>query len=291
MAYLENKSTDTLGFIKWVGFLLLFIVPQLIYVYVFFIEPNWIQVKYVKIVSPRLSRALAGITVVHISDMHIESLGFREVSMIENINAIKPDLILVTGDLIGNREAVGILWNILSLLEPKTHTYAVCGESDSAIDDLRDARQWNATNTSLIDGKLIRLDIKGKGDTAFWLVGSPSEEGLSRVASIALSGEPVIVVNHRPDIVKQAAMKKVDLVVAGHTHGGQVGITLLQDLFPYAKRSPYIAGLYKVKDTLLYVNRGISSEKGLRFLCRPEITVYEFAPEGKMRYQVLSQDK
>jgi hypothetical protein len=290
MVLLKRASGSAHEVSRWIIIVLLFLLPQFVYAYVFFIEPNWVQTKYVKIASPKLARALSGITIIQISDLHIENIGFCEISLIERINALKPDIIFVTGDMLGSREGVTALWNLLSLLEPRFRTYAIFGESDGVISDLAGASQWDRGKASLLT-RAVRLNVKGKDDSAFWLVGAPSEEELTKAMSQKQEDEPVLLINHRPDVIKMAALKKVDLVFCGHTHGGQVGIPLLQQLFPYSQRSPYISGLYRVKDTLLYVNRGISSEKGIRFFCRPEITVFQFVPEGKTHYRILPQDK
>lgn len=277
-------------FFKWVLFTFIFTFLQFIYVYIFFIEPNWIKVYHIKIVNPRLSRALSGIKIIQISDLHIENLGYREISLIEKVNKLKPDIILITGDMVGSREGITTLWNTLGLFEPQFHTYAIFGDSDGVIADLRNIKQWDKANTYLLDGKAIRINLKEKEDTAFWLVGA-GDENLNKTICDIPKDEPVIFLSHRPDIIKEAAIAKIDLVLAGHTHGGQVGIPLLYRFFSYAKRSNYICGLYKVKDSLFYVNRGIGSEKSIRFFCRPEITVFEFISKGKMRYRILPQDR
>jgi len=284
----SGRSRDA---VVWLIFVALALLLQGLYAYAFIIEPNWVTVTQVKIASPRLARALSGFKVVQLSDLHIEELGFREISVIEKVNRIKPDIVLITGDMVGTREGVRALWSFLSLLEPKEHTYAVFGESDGVIADLRGARQWASANVSLIDGKSLHLNLKGGADTAFWLLGSPSDEELGRVRALNAAGEPVVVVQHRTEQVKQDAVHGADLVVCGHTHGGQVRLPFVDRIFPYARRSPYLSGLFKVKDTLLYVNVGIGSEKGVRFLVPPEITVFTFVPERGSRYRVLPQDR
>jgi len=274
---------------KWLTFVSALLFLQIIYVYAFFIEPNWIQVRQIKITDESLANALSGLRIVQISDLHVENMGYREVSLIEKINNLKPDIILITGDMVGSNEGSGALWDVFALLEPKFHSYAVLGDCDGPLVESVYLKQWDRANVYLLTDKAVRVNLKQKADTFFWLVGL-SSDNLKETTRDIPGDEPVILANHRPDIVKSAAMQKINLVLAGHTHGGQVGIPLLWKLFPYAKRSEYIAGLYKVKDTLLYVNRGISAEKGLRLFCRPEITLFEFVPGGNMRYRTLAQD-
>lgn len=276
--------------LKWAVFILVIIFLQVIYIYIFFIEPNWIRIEHVRIANDKLSRALSGIKVIQISDLEIQNLGYREVLLIEKINKLKPDLILITGDLVGTVEAIHTLWDVLKLLEPKFHTYVVLGDRDGVISDFSFAKQWDKANTYLLDGKAIRVNLKGKDNTYLWLIGKGNKD-LKEITQDISKDEPLILLNHWPDIVKQAAIEKIDLVLAGHTHGGQVGAPLLWKFFPYAKRSNYVSGLYRVRDTLLYVNRGIASEKSIRFFVSPEITVFEFVAEGKMKYRILGQDR
>ena len=88
---------------------------------------------------------------------------------------------------------------------------------------------------------------------------------------------------HFPGLIEDVGDLNIDLYLAGHTHGGQIRLPFygaLVTLSRYGKK--YEAGEYAVGDTILYVNRGIGMEGGLaprvRFLCRPEITVFDIVP-------------
>ena len=83
-------------------------------------------------------------------------------------------------------------------------------------------------------------------------------------------------------------------MLAGNTQGGQVGVKFIRDLSDFAseKLGEFISGLYKVKGTYLYVNRGIGvSERNIRFLCRPEVTVFVFKEKGRMSRVKLPERK
>jgi len=280
---------DTL---KWIVFVAAVTLIQFAYIYAFFIEPNWINIERVKIADPKLAKVLSGIKIVQISDLHLEAMGFKEISLIEKINRIKPDLIFVTGDMIETEQGVPVLWNILNLLEPKIRTYIVHGEADSAVLELKDSQNWDKSKTTLLDNKAIRMDIKNGQDTAFWLLGAYLPEELdSLLSEIKRDHMPVLLLTHRPDMIKSAAVAKINMVFCGHTHGGQVRLPFAAKIMAYADKSPYVAGLYRVQNSLLYVNSGIASKKGIRLFRRPEITLFEFAAEGKSTLpEVLEQD-
>ena len=278
----------------WLLFVVSMLALQAAYIDIFFIEPNWIQQERIRIINPKLSKALGGLTVIHLSDFHIETLGFVEVSLIGMVERLKPDLILITGDVAEFRQSVQPAVDILSLFEPAFRTYMVLGETqgDSAISEIADSPLWDEARVTVLQNKAVRLNIKNEDDSYFWLVNPSAPELLPALIKDVPKEEPIIVLYHFPEVIKRAAVEKADLVLAGNTHGGQCGIALLRRFFPYAARSAYIAGLFKVKEALLYVNRGISSQKGMRFFCRPELTVLEFASEGKMtKPKVLKQDE
>jgi predicted MPP superfamily phosphohydrolase len=219
-------------------------------------------------------------------------MGYREIKLIQLVNKVKPDIILITADLVGKREGLRPLLDILSLLEPRLFTYVIFGDSDGAIEDLKASSVWSKAGVCVIENKAIALDFLNKKDSAFWLIGTTSAEELERLLQGIPRDKPVILLSHSPDIVKEAALRGVDLVLSGHTHGGQVGVDFIRRLFPYSVRSVYIAGLYQVGAALLYVNRGIGSEKELRFLCWPEVTVFSFFPEAAPTLpKALKQDE
>ena len=89
-------------------------------------------------------------------------------------------------------------------------------------------------------------------------------------------GIPSILLSHSPRIFEEAVSENINLVLAGDTHGGQVGIPFLVKMSAYANRDKYLKGLFEEKTTKMYVNRGIGTKTlALRFFCRPEISVIE----------------
>jgi len=117
----------------------------------------------------------------------------------------------------------------------------------------------------------------------FWLVGvdDPVEgfANLSEALGSVPPGSPEILLAHGPKIFEKAIQEKINLVLVGHTHGGQIGIPFLIHLSDYANRTPYMKGLFKKESTQMYVNRGIGTKMlNVRFLCRPEITLIEIKP-------------
>lgn len=275
----------------FLGIVLSLFILQGLYVYAFFVEPNILSVERIKIYSSSLHRTLGGLKIIHISDIHLADLSYLTVKLIQTIRKIEPDIIFISGDIIGTRSAIGNFYNFFSLLRPTKATYIVFGDSDNSIRDIFNPERLRAHSTYYIQGKVLNLNFKEDKSSFFWLVGCyGSEDGFIQNLDLPKNG-PKILLTHRPDIIKSAALKGFDLVLAGHTHGSQTGISILRRVFGYAYRSPYISGLYKVRNTFLFVNRGIYSEKHVRLFSPPQLAILEFLPGSKENYRILPQDR
>ena len=93
-------------------------------------------------------------------------------------------------------------------------------------------------------------------------------------AAVRHDGEPVILLVHEPDILPEVARYDVDLMLSGHTHGGQVRFPFLPAMFLPELGRNYMEGLFRLGSTQLYVNRGVGTVNlPFRFNCPPEITL------------------
>jgi predicted MPP superfamily phosphohydrolase len=143
---------------------------------------------------------------------------------------------------------------------------------------------FGGTGVRELKGEAVRVNVRS---TPVWVAGVPADS--ANLIPSALSAVPKnhlsILLDHYPDDIEEAAKAGTDLYLAGHTHGGQVALPwygALITLSKFGKR--FEAGLYRVGDSWLYVNRGIGMEGGrlprVRFCARPEITVIEVGPAG-----------
>lgn len=233
----------------------------------------------------RLPDQFRGMRIVQISDFHYaeytEPYFLREI--VELVNRLKPDMTVFNGDFITNglfpqnrtKAFAYKCTEILSHVQCPLR-YSVLGNhdateafKDTVIDALATHKMPllnNAFAPLERDGK--RLWIAGTGDVCC------NQMDLNKAIppSSLTDGEPVILMVHEPDVLPQIARYKVDLMLSGHTHGGQIRLPFLPALSlpEFGKR--YVEGLFRVGPTQLYVNRGIGTV-GLpfRFNCPPEI--------------------
>lgn len=232
----------------------------------FYIEPWFPRVITQTVYIDNLPKDLDGLKIVHLSDLHIEKMGKREERALKIIRGIKPDLICLTGDYIEDagitpgeitwQDCVPEAVRFMSGLHAGYGVYAVLGNWDhiEMIPVMEDAGVHVVEDAS-----------------AYAKIG---KSGIRICAEKNLSRQPddgaVIVLDHFPDSADRIASSAShpDLILSGHWHGGQVGWPLrMSDV-------KYLAGLYKVDGSQLYVTRGLGMHSiPVRFNCPAEITL------------------
>jgi predicted MPP superfamily phosphohydrolase len=245
----------------------------------FFIEPYWIEVKTIEIPTSKLKHSV--VRVVQISDLHCRGRAGNEEKVVRLVNAIKPDIIVFTGDAADSPQGLKRFRDTMSRLEARLAKVAVRGNYD--IGEFKKADLFGGTGFAELDANSIEVEKDGE---KFWITGVTRErEGkignvLKEVPEDCFS----IFLHHYPDLVEDLAGRNVDLYLAGHTHGGQIALPLygaVITLSQFGKK--YESGIYTVGNTILYVNRGIGMDGGpsprARFFARPEITVFEIKPK------------
>ena len=247
------------------------------------VEPNRIEVRHLDLRLPHLSLRFHGYVIVQISDIHAGEWmpGERLSTIVELVNAQRPDLIAVTGDFVTytHKGAHAATVPPLKLLCAKDGVMAVLGNHDywgypgpvqirRIIRDSGMIDMNNRVHTLTRDGEM--LHIAGVNSARL------RRDRLDLVLRRLPPNGAAILLAHEPDTAdKTAATGRFDLQLSGHSHGGQVVVPLVGPprLPPLGRK--YHTGLYKVGDLTLYTNRGLGMV-GLpvRFFCRPEITVF-----------------
>jgi hypothetical protein len=250
--------------------------------YGYFIEPYWPSITHVQIKTSKLAPGSRPVRIVHISDLHSDPQPRLEGRLPSLIAEQKPDIIVFAGDTINSPAALPIFKQCLAELAAIAPTFAVKGNWD--------ARAWRrldlfgGTGVRELDGEAVTVNV---GGSSVWVAGVAveHEERLEQAISAVPSGALIVFLYHSPDLILEVSQQNVDLYCAGHTHGGQVALPFYGALITLSKfGKQYEAGLYRVSQTWLYVNRGIGMEGGgaprVRFCARPEITLIEVIPES-----------
>jgi predicted MPP superfamily phosphohydrolase len=207
---------------------------------------------------------------VHISDIHYRGNESYLNCIVDRINNLSPDFVCFTGDLVDEKHDLKETLNILQKIRypvfgvPGNHEYW----SGVSFDEISQALK-NTGGAWLMDQQV------SFGNPKIEIIGMSGENYKS--LSDDLSGGKRLLLTHYPSLVDEISPDKFDLILAGHSHGGQVRFPFAGALtVPYGT-DKYDRGLYKTNAGTLYVNPGIGTYGiHIRFLCRPEITVIEF---------------
>jgi predicted MPP superfamily phosphohydrolase len=220
-------------------------------------------IEHVEILLNRFPKAMSGFKIVQISDLHVGATADRArlASMVQQVNALSPDLIAFTGDLVdGETEFLRDEIAPLKDLKARFGTYFVTGNHEY----YSGAGKWIAELKKLGVHVLRNESVPiGSGDTAFYLAGTDDYsaagmfpghgEDIPKAVSNIPKEKAVILMAHQPRSVKKASELGVDLVLSGHTHGGQI--------WPFTAfvrlQQPYNIGLYRHSETTqIYINQG-----------------------------------
>jgi predicted MPP superfamily phosphohydrolase len=249
-------------------------------VYGWTIEPTWIEVTRHEVALGRLPPGSARVRLVHVSDLHVDVSPGNEEALPDLVAAEHPDLIAFTGDSLNVAAGRERFLRCIARLADVAPVYAVKGNWD--VIQMRDVRVLEDSRARLLDDEVAEVEVRG---VRLALAGLPygRDREVGALLARAPRDRPLVFLHHTPDPILELAGRRVDLVLAGHTHGGQVRLPFYGALLTLARHGKrFEAGLYRVEDTWLYVNRGLGMEGGaaprVRFLCRPEVTVIDLVP-------------
>jgi len=237
---------------------------------------------------PRLALPLDGLSIVHMSDFHftgrVAKAYFQEV--VRRANQLDADLVAITGDLVDRGEFIDWIPDTLGRLRARHGVYFVLGNHDIRVDTGR--LRHVLTRCRLIDlgGRWMELEICGEpivlaGNELPWIV--PAADMKSCPPRTPDGGPLRIVLSHSPDQLDWAQTRDVDLLLAGHTHGGQIRFPLIGPIFsPSSLGVKYASGLFYAPPTIMHVTRGLSGELPVRLNCPPEMAHLVLHAVGRM---------
>ena len=249
------------------------ITPFVLGGYAACVEPRWLEVTEHSIELP----VAAPLTIAHVSDMHLRRIGAVETATLDAIAAAHPDLIVVTGDLFDRASAKTSATEFLSRLQAPLGVWYVPGNWEHWVDP--EAQTPGIATTSA--GLLINRAAEVRGD--LWIVGLDDALAGTPRPDEALSNVPVGVATlalfHSPAFFSRIA-DRIDLGLAGHTHGGQIRVPFVGAIVTPSGSGPYVHGWYREGRASLYVSRGIGMTiLPLRFACRPELAIIRVKPK------------
>lgn len=258
--------------------------------YAFVLEPRWLQVRRTRIHVPDLPPALEGLRIGVLSDLHVD--GRRSMRLVQRavreIMRYRPDLIALTGDFAEQPAAQRAVLARLAGLSAPLGVYAVPGNHDYAA-GIRSWHEAVETHPRIAD-LTNRYTLRERHGVRICIAGVDDlEEGSPRlVLPDATQRAVTILLAHAPDQAERCRRRydAVDLIVSGHTHGGQVRVPFVGAPVNTAENPDlYEHGLRRRPWTQVYTSRGIGTSRiPVRFLARPEISLLDLTAAPRPRW-------
>lgn len=222
---------------------------------------------------PRLPKRWNGLSILHLTDLHfsgaITQAYFDHV--VELSAQLEPDLIVFTGDLLDDQKLTEWLPATLGQLYAPLGRYFVLGNHDWYLQPELTRQAFQDIGWTNVAGECLTIEHCGQslvigGSERPWMGEHPDYR--------ASPGDAFrLLLSHTPDNIPWAKSQGVDLMLAGHNHGGQIAFPVIGPVFaPSIYGCRYADGAFWEEPTLLYVSRGVSGRQPLRWGCPPELT-------------------
>lgn len=266
-----------------IAFISIILLGLALAIWGFFMEPNRLVTHYETIHINRWPNGLSDLKIAVLSDIHAGGRYIDEPKLrliVERTNQLNPDLIVILGDFISggrNRHAMDpeVFSPILKDFRAPLGVFAVLGNHDWWFDGERVRRALEANGIKVLENDVVRIEARGG---SFWLLGLADlwtrtprvEPEIQKVPE----GETIIAITHNPDIFPRLPAR-VPLLLAAHTHGGQVRLPIIGTLVHTSDfGDKYEAGHVIENGHHLFVTTGIgTSIIPVRFGVPPEIVL------------------
>lgn len=252
-------------------------------------------VKEYKVVNSKIPSSFYGFKIVHMSDIHYgRTINKNELqNVVKNINLLKPDIVVLTGDLFDKEETltaqdIKVITEELNKIKVTIGKFAITGDHDYGIN------QWS---TILKDSNFVNLNdtyelIYKDGYAPILLAGmSTNLKGTKNakdkiapindyIGTLNSSEDPnvpnyKILLMHEPDFVSDITSKNYDLILAGHSHNGQVRLPMVGALSKWKGSKTYYDEYYHLGNTDFYISSGLGTTGfDFRLFNRPSINFY-----------------
>ncbi|MBX7258982.1 MAG: metallophosphoesterase [Candidatus Hydrogenedentes bacterium] len=237
--------------------------PTLLAVDAFGVEPGWLRIRHLRRNENPTHRF------VHFTDLHHKGDRARLRKVIDCVNGLSPDFVCFTGDIVEDKHYLDETLEEMTRIE--TPMYGCPGNHDywSGIDFRSVAKAFESTGGAWLLNEAREI-VPGE-------IGVYGAKELRPKSRIEIDAPKTIFLGHYPESALNLGGRQFTLLLAGHSHGGQVRLPFVGALVVPNDCGEFDRGLFETPAGPLYVNPGIGTWLiPVRFMCRPEITVFEF---------------
>ena len=283
----ENKIKKNKKLIKFTIKSIIFIILfcTAFYSYTTYISTVKIGVREYRVKSKKIPDSLSGLKIIQLSDLHFGSTMFNEnVKEIEKmINKRNPDIVVFTGDLINkdykleSKEQEKLI-SYLKNIDASLGKYAILGDEDNE----SVATIFNQSDFTILRNE-YELIYKDNNDSIILIGLTTKNQDIDKAYSYFKeenhnSNIYTITLTHKPDTADEIITHGADLILAGHSHNGNIRIPFINyPLYQYEGAKNYNQDYYKIDNTKLYISSGLGTTNGFRLFCRPSINFFRIS--------------
>lgn len=253
-----------------------------------------IQTTHTQVAVDGLPAGFEHFRIVHLSDLHGHEYGKDSQALVERVRQARPELIVITGDLIDREEQMKMVPALAESLAAIAPTCYVTGNHEWSVEwsGSRDAVKTlkgllTESGVTVLSNEYVVLE---RGEDRLVLAGVDDPNGYARQKTPEQLYEEIdrdepglftLLLAHRNDAIERYAAAGYDLVLSGHAHGGIVRLPFTDGLLSPARTffPTWTSGVYTVGDTTLFVSRGLGNNttpiRSFRLFNRPELAVLE----------------
>lgn len=261
-----------------------------IFFYSIYISVGRINIDYGTLSSEKIPADMDGVSIAFFSDIHYGTFMDHErlQSMIEKIKNTHPDILIFVGDIFDHPETsspddetVQKMIATLRSLDAPLGKFAVLGEHDEVNEDVKTTVKQilYQSDFEVLENKSVRL--RNGTNSSITLIGTDSL--INGTVDIAAAFHNVnaeeynILITHCPDLATSSdlPLTSIDLIVAGHSHGGQIYLPFIGPISPMDGAKTYYHGSYTINDTQLVITNGLGTTgMDMRLFAPPQLTFY-----------------
>lgn len=252
------------------------------------VEPFWLRIRRVDLALRGLHPDLDGLTILHLSDVHARPGDRGGHALVARASRIAADVVCLTGDYGDVPPHAPLAADLLLRARGRLGTFAVLGNHDYDATPHRQPHRFDddvgvavgaaleADGVALLRNESVCLRV---GRARLWIVGLDDphtfHDDVARAYRGVPSDEPSVVLAHSWEPAVDVGCRRGRLVLAGHTHGGQVRLPFMEPpIHQTYRRPPKIGGCQWIGATALHISHGLGGSHQLRFLVRPEAVVF-----------------
>ncbi len=262
---------------------IIFVLGVLTILYSHFIGTKGLFIREYPIINNNIPESFNGFKIVHFTDLHYGTTYKKKETnkLVATINELKPDLVVFTGDLLDqytdmSEQDIKDLSDALNSINATVGKYIVSGNHDGVNKSFN--KVIEQLNFTFLDNKNEFIYYQDK--TPIILVGLSDYLELHTDIETAFNYENeenyyTILLAHEPDLIDSLADKKIDLILSGHSHNGQVRAPFIGKIYTPVGSKKYYDEKYELDDKLLFISGGLgTSTAEFRLFCHPSFNFY-----------------